>query len=95
MKKKVTIDVCSECGCEDILYDAWASFNPVTGQNELADTFDHTHCPECDGECGTVEKEIEVEIPDESKPWVCEHCKEEVPQLEVRNYCPNCGEQIY
>lgn len=41
--------VCATCGSADILRDAWAGWNPLTGNWELDQVFDHAFCKECDG----------------------------------------------
>jgi len=48
------MQVCSECGNEDILFDAFVDQN-----GEVVSTFDDCFCPECDGECSPVEKDEE------------------------------------
>jgi hypothetical protein len=45
------MQVCSECGSEDILFDAFVDQN-----GEVVSTFDDCFCPECDGECTPVEQ---------------------------------------
>lgn len=48
--------VCSKCGSEKILFDAYAEWNPELQKMELATTFDKGHyCKQCDGECTTKE----------------------------------------
>ena len=48
------MQVCSECGNEDIWFDAW-----VDQHGEVVSTFDYCHCPVCEGECSPVEKDEE------------------------------------
>jgi hypothetical protein len=55
LKKKV-IYVCSTCGSEEVLLDAWASWNKDAQRWELANTFDAAYCAECEGECSVVTK---------------------------------------
>jgi hypothetical protein len=50
--------VCRDCGSEDVSADAWADFNPVTGNYELRSEFDQEFCHTCEGECRTNEVEI-------------------------------------
>lgn len=63
--------VCTTCGSEDVRLDAWASFN---GKDwELAETFDHAHCVDCDGETSIVlEIEIDEPIGEETEPLLQE-----------------------
>ena len=43
---------CSECGSADVLFDAYAAFNPATNAFELFNAFDKgTFCQCCDGGC--------------------------------------------
>lgn len=63
MKKTIHIPFCKECGCEDIVFDAYAGVNPETGELELHGVYDNAYCPECDYDDITVDgydKEIEV-----------------------------------
>ena len=45
-----SVPVCSRCGSDQVVVDAWASWNPLTGFWELEDTFDHAWCKACDAE---------------------------------------------
>lgn len=40
--------VCRNCGSDDVVKDAWASWNPVTGDWELSETFDEGYCRACE-----------------------------------------------
>lgn len=51
------IKVCKHCGSDDVRVDAWAAWNVHTQEWELAETFDHSHCNNCDGETHIVDKE--------------------------------------
>lgn len=43
--------VCSECGSDDVLADAYAEWDEEHQRWELTDTFDKgAHCNACDGE---------------------------------------------
>lgn len=43
--------VCSCCGSEQVLADAWAEWCSETQKWVLYNTFDNSHCRDCDGEC--------------------------------------------
>lgn len=50
--------VCSHCGGEDVLADAYAVWNYDLQEWELNNVFDKGHhCNECDGECSITEAE--------------------------------------
>jgi len=55
---------CSECGSTEVLHDAWAEWNEPEQRLELAETFDATHCRQCDGECKMVTVPLEGENDD-------------------------------
>ena len=58
-RKPVKI-VCSYCGSDDVLIDAYAQWNVEKQEMEVAQTFDKGHyCNQCDGECSIDEVEIE------------------------------------
>lgn len=40
---------CATCGSADVLRDAWAGWNSLTGAWELDQVFDHAFCRKCDG----------------------------------------------
>ena len=40
--------VCSECGGEDVVKDAWASWSEENQEWELLTTFDNTYCNDCE-----------------------------------------------
>ena len=46
---------CHECKSTDILFDAFAEWNPSTQKMELNSTFDMTFCTKCDGESRVIE----------------------------------------
>lgn len=50
--------VCSTCGSENVMRDAWAVWNPDTQDWELGNVFDAGHCDDCDGEASLSEEEI-------------------------------------
>ena len=50
--------ICTECGSEAVLADAWAEWDAEAQQWVLNNTFDHKFCAACDGECGV--KWVEV-----------------------------------
>ena len=43
--------VCRTCSSEDVLRDAWASWDKATQSWVLANTFDHTYCESCGEGC--------------------------------------------
>lgn len=63
MVAKFTKYVCTTCGSDDVMTDAWAEWNPATMQNELRSSFDDEHCESCEGECRT--EEVEITDPEE------------------------------
>ena len=56
-KKKVTY-VCSTCGSEDVLVDAWAGWNKATQRWELRGMLDGASCETCGEWCKLDEKPI-------------------------------------
>jgi hypothetical protein len=53
-RPKVVI-VCSTCGTQNVLVDAWAEWNPSEQKWELAKVCQTVYCQECDGESSIVE----------------------------------------
>lgn len=51
--------VCRCCGSDQVLRDAWASWNADSQQWELDNIFDHAYCTNCDGETSITEKQFE------------------------------------
>lgn len=48
--------VCTSCGSDDVVVDAWAEWNVPKQQWQLAETFESTaYCRNCDGECSIRE----------------------------------------
>ena len=43
-----TYPICRACGSDDVVKDAWASWNPETGLWELMDVFDYNLCRACE-----------------------------------------------
>ena len=59
MAKKIDY-VCSHCGSNEVLCDAYAEWNVEEQKWELQNTFDKgAYCNQCDGEARLEEKEIE------------------------------------
>lgn len=56
MRTNKDIFVCSECGSEDIVKDAWVRWNVETQEWEIEETFSETYCHECEGDCYPVRK---------------------------------------
>ena len=52
MKNKIKV-VCSYCGSEDVLADAYAKWDVGSQEYKLSSTFDSHTCEKCDGECHT------------------------------------------
>ena len=42
--------ICERCGGEDVMVDAWATWDVDEQRDVLVDTFDHSFCRSCDGE---------------------------------------------
>lgn len=59
MKTNKDIFVCSECGSEDIVKDAWVKWNVETQEWEIDDVFSETFCTECESDCYPVRKALE------------------------------------
>jgi hypothetical protein len=55
--------VCSWCGGENVMIDAWAVFNKNSQLWELGPTFDAGYCDDCDGEANVIE------IDEDDKSW--------------------------
>lgn len=50
-KRKYRI-VCTHCGSDDVVVDAWAEWDAAEYRWRVAEVFDSTaHCRNCDGEC--------------------------------------------
>lgn len=58
--KKIKM-VCSECGSDMVMVDAWAYWNFDKQEWELYNTFDYSYCETCEGDCHIKEIEIEEE----------------------------------
>lgn len=50
--------VCTTCGSDQVLLDAWAAWNPDTQKWELSSTFDSAYCEKCMGECQIEQQPI-------------------------------------
>ncbi len=50
--------VCATCGSTDIKVDAWAMWDEATQQWVLEDTYEHTYCCDCEGQCSIKDEEI-------------------------------------
>lgn len=51
--------VCKNCGSEDVVKDAWASWDKVSQEWVLNDFFDdNDFCKECEGEAKIIDKPI-------------------------------------
>lgn len=44
----ITYPICKACGSDDVVKDAWASWNSETGLWELMDIFDYNFCRACE-----------------------------------------------
>lgn len=42
---------CSSCGSDDILRDAWASWDFLSQTWVLDNVFDQAYCEDCEGDC--------------------------------------------
>jgi ribosomal protein L37AE/L43A len=51
--------VCSHCGSENVMRDAWAVWNVDTQQWDLGTVFDAGHCDDCEGEASLEEVSVE------------------------------------
>ena len=49
--------VCKHCGSEDVVRDAWASWDSTLGEWVLSDIFDYEFCQECEGDTTIIDKE--------------------------------------
>ena len=41
--------ICTHCGSSDVVFDAYAEWNPETQEFEIYNTFDDSWCNECEG----------------------------------------------
>ena len=57
--KKIKI-VCSTCGGENVMRDAWAEWDVERQEWVLQNVFDAAHCEDCDGETSLDEVEVEA-----------------------------------
>lgn len=57
MSKKIRM-VCATCGSDDVLADAWASWDINSQQWELSQTFDEKYCNNCEDSCKLIEEPI-------------------------------------
>lgn len=55
--------VCSHCGGENVMRDAYAAWNPETQQWELGNVFDQGYCEDCGGEATLDELPLEDSSP--------------------------------
>ena len=46
--------VCSNCGSDDIVSDAWAEWSIETQQWQLGQVFDQTFCLACESDCSLL-----------------------------------------
>jgi len=51
--------VCSHCGSERVLLDAWAAWSVESQSWKLADIFQNAYCEDCSGEATLVAVEIQ------------------------------------
>lgn len=51
--------VCSNCGSDQVVRDAWAEWSIRDQQWVFEEIFDHTFCPTCETECTTQAQETE------------------------------------
>jgi hypothetical protein len=58
MTQKVKM-VCDHCGSEDVLADAWASWNIESQEWELSQTFDDKYCENCESSCKVNEEPVD------------------------------------
>ena len=49
--------VCSFCGSENVLVDAWAAWDVAKQTWQLSNVFDAGYCEDCDGEASLKEVE--------------------------------------
>jgi len=50
---------CTECGTDDLLFDAWAKWDYEKQEHVLVDVYPKAICNNCKGECGVNETETE------------------------------------
>lgn len=46
----LTAPTCDYCGSRDVVFDAWAEYDPEEGRMVLNDVFQQAFCQKCDGE---------------------------------------------
>lgn len=60
------IKCCANCGGQNVMLDAWASWSVDRQEWELAQTFDDAFCEDCEGET-TVEDREQAETHDDAR----------------------------
>lgn len=51
MTKPKEKPVCTQCGSDDVLADAYAWWDVDKQEWALSNTFDNSYCEDCEGEC--------------------------------------------
>lgn len=51
--------ICIHCKGENVLLDAWASWDIENQEWVLESVYDHAHCHDCEGETTIQETEVE------------------------------------
>jgi hypothetical protein len=49
--------VCTDCGSDNVMRDAWAIWNMEDQEWDLSQTFDEAFCQNCEGSCKLEFKE--------------------------------------
>lgn len=62
--------VCTKCGSDDVLIDAYARWNPYKDGYELDNVFEYCFCNKCEEECDLED----IEVEDDRDLLVCEKC---------------------
>lgn len=52
--------VCEKCGGQNVVKDAWVSFNPFSQFWEIENIYDNAYCLDCENETQALEKPIEL-----------------------------------
>lgn len=48
---------CSHCGSDEVVRDAWASWDSSTEQWVLDNVFDYAYCTNCEGDCRIIDSD--------------------------------------
>jgi hypothetical protein len=50
--------VCQYCGSDNIVFDAWARWDPIKEEFVLGQVFEQVFCNDCGAETADIDKEV-------------------------------------